>query len=69
MSTPDLVNLANYLSLTKDKSPNKKFLIFNSSKWMFLNKTKSLLVSAIIAKSRTMEDTVANLCALGGFIL
>ena len=69
MSAPDLVNLANQFSYTLDESPRwTTFLIFNSSKWKTLNENKTILVSAIIAKSQNIGKEIAmNLSTLGTF--
>ena len=43
-----------------------KFLIFNKNKCRSLNKNKTLLVFAIIAKSQDIrKEIVTNFCTLG----
>lgn len=63
MTTPDLViwqNTSLTLKISHIKGKLLKFLIFNSRKWRPVTKIKTLLVSAIIAKSQDTGKEIVN---------
>lgn len=72
MSTPDWINLVNkvtYILDDSNKRKSTKTFYLNPNKWRLLNKTKILLVSAIIAKSQNIgRKTAISSSAPGTFI-
>ena len=61
-------NLSNNLSLSHQKGGLAKFLVFNSSKWRILHRTKAPLASAIIAESQDIrKEIIINVSSLGAF--
>ena len=68
MFSPDLTWKT--ISLSHHKGRLEKFLVFNSSKWRILHRTKALLASAIIADSQDIgKEIVINVSSLGTFSL